>query len=135
MDADLGKIFDKVPDALRPIFFLIAVLSVVIGAYVVVGVQTVNADNSCYTRTVACHGFTTGNDGNTCIGFERENIDYVEKSSCDNIGEIRDLCGKIKKAVCAREGVEEWQDEGTVYGKECSTWNQVYDLGMTSCQQ
>jgi hypothetical protein len=134
MDIEIRKTWEKVPDALRPVFFLMGVLLVLVGGYVSLGVQTVDAEGTCYSKTVTCHGFITPGEGDGCMGWKRTNMDYVEKNSCQSLDQIKKLCGKVKKAVCQQE-TSEWMDEGVVFSRTCQEWNSVYDLGMTSCKQ
>ncbi|MFB6241459.1 MAG: hypothetical protein ABEJ36_01490 [Candidatus Nanosalina sp.] len=94
------------------------------------GFTMVKAHGTCFTQTVSCQGAPLGD---RCIGYKEKSFDYAPRESCQSLDKIESLCSSLKDRVCDRR--KYWLNNSVVFSRSCGTWNRVYDLGMTACQE
>ncbi|MFB6207743.1 MAG: hypothetical protein ABEJ69_00160 [Candidatus Nanohaloarchaea archaeon] len=99
-------------------------------APVLIGIPMFEAEGTCYTKHVRCHGLVL--DG--CNGFRVENYDYVDKQQCEQLDNITRECNELGEKIASVNNHSigtRWAPKTAVAGKSCAEWNRIYGINLT----
>lgn len=120
----------RINDNLEPRFVGIGAVLVLL-AMTTIGIKQGVAQGTCYQRNTICHGAPIGE---TCLGFQREEITLEEKSECEELSEIEESCNQLKQRACMQGNTENWVESSTTSNLRCSRWIEGYDLEVERCR-
>ncbi|MFB6204397.1 MAG: hypothetical protein ABEJ75_01995 [Candidatus Nanohaloarchaea archaeon] len=98
-------------------------------APVLVGIPMFEAQGTCYTKHVRCHGLVL----DECRGFRVESYEYVDRQECEALGNITRECNHIGAKIGAinNESIgTRWAPKAMVEGKTCAEWHRVYGIDL-----
>lgn len=113
---------------------LIASIAVIL-LYLASGVNYINAQGTCHTQQISCHGLPMGNQ---CIGVETSKTVFHQSSQCDQLDNIKERCTTARKTLCnTTEYTENEWKETPVQGFSCGEWENQYPeaVNLKSCAE
>lgn len=115
-----------------------AVISLTISAaiimiYLASGVNYIEAQGTCHTESLSCHGLPIGNQ---CIGVESSTTEFQEPGQCSDLENIQERCTTARQTLCNSTEYtgDDWK-ETPVQGFSCGEWEQQYpeSINLKSC--
>ncbi len=105
----------------------------VILLYMASGITFIEAQGTCHTQKISCHGLPLENQ---CIGVKTSTTDFQSSGECSELENIKQRCTNARQTLCnsTEYSGEEWK-ETPVQGFSCGEWEQNYpeSINFRSC--